>query len=359
MLMSGVAVGLAMLSKYTSVFLWFGALLFILLRKRSWLRSASLYFALVISILVFLPVLVWNFRNDFVSFAFQGSRAGFFGGGFRIDYFLTELGGEALYNNPVVYVLVLFALVALVKKRQLLPDRSVQEMLLWWSLPLVAVFLFLSLFRPTLPHWTGPAFITLIFPAAGYVGAGHPGRKTGRLMPAWTLAALVLAGALATLGVLQINHGILYTGRESEITRRGEYDVSMDMFGWKQVSEQFIRISGEDIQSGRMPADAPILSHRWFPAANLDYYVARPSGRTLLAVGRLESIHKYYWINQQRPGLKPGMDAYFITTSRDYKDPSALFSDNFGDIGPPDSFPILRGGKVAGYGFIFRLKGFK
>lgn len=359
MLMAGVAVGLAMLSKYTSVFLWFGALLFILLRNRSWLKSASLYISLMISTLIFSPVLIWNFQNDFVSFAFQGSRAGFFVGGLRVDYFLTELGGEALYNNPVVYVLVLLALAALVMKRQLLADRRAQEMLLLWSLPLVALFLFLSLFRPTLPHWTGPAFITLIFPAAGYVRAGRRGRESNGPMPAWPAAALALAVAIALLGVLQINHGILYTGRESEITRRGEYDVSLDMFGWKQVGEQFSRISAEDVAGGRMPADAPILSHRWFPAANLDYYAARPSGRNLLAAGTLESIHKYYWINQQRPPLKPGMDAYFITTSRDYKDPSGLFADSFVEIEAPYSFPILRGGKVAGYGFIFRLKGFK
>ena len=38
-IIAGITIGLALLSKYTSVFLWFGAALYIILYNREWLRS--------------------------------------------------------------------------------------------------------------------------------------------------------------------------------------------------------------------------------------------------------------------------------------------------------------------------------
>jgi hypothetical protein len=358
MLLAGLAVGLAMLSKYTSVFLWLGALVFIILKNRKWLRSVYLYVAMILSAAAFLPVLIWNFRNDFISFTFQGSRVGFFQGGLRLDHFFAEIAGEVFYNNPLVFLIIILALVSLVKRRPVLGDRPKEFLLLSWSLPLIVLFLFISLFRQTLPHWTGPAYTTLIFLAAGFLSGRQQGKGKSQLLPRLPISALVLLAIILTLGVLQINRGILYTGKEEEITRRGEDDISMDMYGWDQVMTTFRWLANDDQLHGMIQKGAPIVSHRWFPAANIDYYVARPTGRKVLAIGPLESIHKYYWINAERGGLKEGMDAYYITTSRDYKSPVELFGNSFREIDSGYYFPIMRGGKVACYGFIFKLKGY-
>jgi hypothetical protein len=297
--------------------------------------------------------------NNFISFTFQGSRAGFFQGGLQPQYFLTELMGEFLYNNPLVFIAILLSVIAVFRKIPVMKGREKEMLLLLWSLPLIITFLFLSLFRQTLPHWTGPAYTTLIFLAAGYLVRRQERSERRRFLPAYVASALGLLLIVIIVGILQVNHGVFYTGQEEDKTQRGRNDVSLDMYGWDQVRGAFSWLASDDASRGVMPERAPIVTFRWFPAANLDYYVARHTNREVLAYGTLDQIHKYAWINKDRGGFKQGMSAYYITTSRDFKDPQEVFGDAFQSIDEPYYFPLKRGGKVAGYGFIYRLKGYR
>src|ERR1044071_1923316 len=73
---AGVMLGLAMLSKYSALFLVAGAGLFILARKdqRRWLTHPGPWIALGIAALLFVPVLVWNAHHRWISFLWQGQR---------------------------------------------------------------------------------------------------------------------------------------------------------------------------------------------------------------------------------------------------------------------------------------------
>jgi hypothetical protein len=105
-----------------------------------------------------------------------------------------------------------------------------------------------------------------------------------------------------------------------------------------------------------MATTATILSHRWFPAAHLDYYVAHPRGYNLLAIGDLERIHKYAWIDRERRGLHLDSDAYFITSSRDFQDPEPLFGKYFKFIEQPEVIKIFKGSKNVENFFVYRLR---
>jgi 4-amino-4-deoxy-L-arabinose transferase-like glycosyltransferase len=359
LLLAGVVVGLAMLSKYTSVFLWVGAGIFILFYNRKLFRSAYLYLSILFSVIIFLPVILWNIQNDFISFTFHGGRAGFFQGGLNPTFFLTEVSGEILYNNPLVFLLIILAIIATIRGKRLLSERKMENLFLYWSLPLILVFLSLSLFRQTLPHWTGPAYTTLIFLAASYLAARQEKKGKKREFHWYPLSAITLLVVIIIIGILQINHGLFYKGNEDDITQLGKDDVSLDMFGWDQVRKQFRWLANDDESRGVIQERSPIVTFRWFPAANLDYYVARHTNKVVLAYGPLESIHKYDWINKYRGGFKEGMDAYYVTTSRDYKDPNEVFNGHFRQIELAYYFPIMRNGEPAAYGFIYHLKGFK
>jgi hypothetical protein len=128
------------------------------------------------------------------------------------------------------------------------------------------------------------------------------------------------------------------------------------MFGWRQFSDKFHELTDRDFYSKRMPATAPILSHRWFPAAHLDYYVAHPRGLNLLAIGNLEQIHKYAWINRERPELQIDSDAYFITSSRDFHDPEVVFGKYFLIIEDPEIIKIFKRKKHVENFFVYRLR---
>ena len=73
---AGAALGCAMLSKYTALFLVPSALLFLIADRahRKWLLRKEPYLAFFLSLIIFSPVILWNYQHQWVSFAFQFSR---------------------------------------------------------------------------------------------------------------------------------------------------------------------------------------------------------------------------------------------------------------------------------------------
>jgi hypothetical protein len=130
----------------------------------------------------------------------------------------------------------------------------------------------------------------------------------------------------------------------------------MDIFGMDQVRGGVEKILARDVSSGSMAAEAPLMSFRWFPAAHLDYYVATPLGRRLLAAGPLDAVHKYWWINQRREPLAVGDDAYYVAVSNWYSDPQESFGRLFASIEPPDTIRVEREGAHVKNAFVYRLR---
>ena len=77
-LAAGLFGGLALLSKYTAVFLVPAIVAFMLVPswRTRWLRSPYPWMSVVIALLVFSPVLIWNWYHDWASFRFQFIRVG-------------------------------------------------------------------------------------------------------------------------------------------------------------------------------------------------------------------------------------------------------------------------------------------
>ena len=65
-----------MLSKYPVALLGAAILIFLIVdrQSRSWLLRHEPYLAALIALILFSPVLLWNIRNGWISFAFQGSN---------------------------------------------------------------------------------------------------------------------------------------------------------------------------------------------------------------------------------------------------------------------------------------------
>ena len=73
---AGAVTGLAMLSKYTAVFFFPCAFMYMLIapEKRVWLIRPHPYIAAFTAFITFTPVLLWNARYDWISFAFQAEH---------------------------------------------------------------------------------------------------------------------------------------------------------------------------------------------------------------------------------------------------------------------------------------------
>ncbi len=345
---AGAAAGLALLSKYHSVFLIAGAFMYLLLYNRKWFRAKETYIAFFVFMLLSLPIVFWNTDNDFISFTFHENRVGITRSGLQPQYFLTEIAGEFFYNNPVNVVIIILALAAIIRRKQFL-EVSYRRILLWTSIPLVAVFLSFSLFRSTLPHWTGPGYLGFILIAAAWLA--EPGQKGSslRLIPWPVVLSLAFLLTIAITAIGQIRFGWI------PLKKWKVDDVSLDMVGWKQLGEKFSTMVKWDEEHFLIDKSSPILTFRWFPAANFDYYLGRKINKPVYAIGELERIHKYYWINQERGNLKKGSDAYYIALSDDYEDPVALYGKFYEMILPSDTLVVTRGRDTVRKAFIFRL----
>jgi hypothetical protein len=357
MLLFGLVAGLGMISKYTSVFLWVGLLGFIFLYRRAWLKRVSLYAAMLISAVCGLPVIIWNMQHDFASFAYQGSRVNIFESGLRPDLFATELAGQIFYNNPVNWVLILLAVIAVVRQKQYLP-ACYQRLLLMVGLPSILLFLLFALFRPTLPHWSGPAYNTLILLAAARI------RQITRPDSLYTIPPVIISSLaflvlILVLGSLQIKTGLIPIRENNLYHRLGKDDVTLDMFGWRALGEQFETVRNTHLEAETMQAGDAIVAAKWFPLANLDYYVARPLGMKALGLGRPDKLHKYVWITEARGGLQTGADYWYLTDSRDYAHPGQVYAGAFDSIVAADTITIMRNGQAAKRVFLFLLKDFK
>ncbi len=353
-LIASVTTALAILSKYHGAIILVGAGLYILLYNRKWLKEPVLYLGIFIALLGALPILIWNYNVDFISFTYHGNRVNMFDSGIRLDYFFTQLGGEALYQNPFVYFVIVLGVIFAYKK---LNTYKVFRLLLCVALPLLAVFWFFALFRSTLPHWTGPAYATLI-PFGGYFLKEKFGPE--KLFP-WPLKAamvLLVTALIAMVVLVNFNPAGMLPSDNNPIHKKGDNDPLLDMQGWKTIKKESEKIIAKDL-NGKPIQGCTLLGYAWFPAAHTDYYVARPLGMNLLVKGSLESIHKYYWINQQRPSLNPGDNAYFINVSNYYKDPSELFAEDFETIAALDTIAVYRGASIGRYAIVFKLAGFK
>ncbi|HLO92007.1 MAG TPA: glycosyltransferase family 39 protein [Lentimicrobium sp.] len=354
-LLAGLCTGLALLSKYTSAFILFGTFLYFL-RNRQWFKKWYVYLGVVVAFICFIPVIIWNYQHDFISFTFHSDRIEVTNKLFRLDTFAKEVAGQILYNNPVVFFLTLIALISFYKHK-LCPGNKSIRLLVNIALPLILIFLVISLFRSTLPHWSGPAYVTLIPLTAAWIRQNTTCGRKGLAIPRSIAAALLVLVLVITLALLQLFEGVIFNKGIDPATgkRLGWKDITLDMYGWKQLNAGFTKLYHSDLQTGKMDSTAVIISHRWFPAANIDYYVARPNGITLLTLAPLERTHKYAWITEYRGGIKPHMNAYFISSSYDFEDPRWNYEKDF-SIQPPDTIPVYRKQLLVKYYYVWKMK---
>ena len=347
-LLAGLTAGLAFLSKYHSVFLLSGVFFYLLFYNRRWFGAKETYGALLIFLLLCIPVALWNFQNDFISFTFHENRVGITESGLQPQYFLTEIVGEFFYNNPVNVLIIIVTFIALIRGKQFI-RADYKQILLWISVPLVLVFISFSLFRATLPHWTGPGYLGFIILAAAFLSEPKGPDAKMRVVPWPVMISLAFIMLVVVTGIGQIRYGWV------PLSRWKLDDVSHDMAGWNELGAKFAPLAKSDEKIGLMDKSSPILTFRWFPAANIDYYVGRKIDKPVYALGTLERIHKYYWINQLRGNLKMGSNAYYIALSDDFEDPASLYGALFDTIMPADTLCLFRGQDTVRKAYVYRL----
>ena len=346
LLLLGLVIGLAILSKYTAIFLWIGVGLYILLYKRNYLKQWQLYVSVCITICCLFPIIYWNIQNDFISFTFHNERVSLFSS-FCFSCFRQEIAGESAYNNPFLFVMIYFVFFRFCFRKNKTFHTEHHRLFYCIGFPLVTLFLLFSFFRNLLPHWNAPGYTVMIFPVAIYIAEKLEQGKKSLWIQAKIWAGILIC--LLILFFLQLNYNVL------KLNKLKIQDFTVELTTWKKTGEAFAELSQKAEKNGEIQPNAPIIASRWFPAANLDMYVAKPTNRKVLAIGTMERIHKYAWINASRGGFYIGMDAWYITDNYDFIHPDNV-SIYFETISPPDTLKISRNNKICKDIYIYKLK---
>ncbi|WP_185965886.1 glycosyltransferase family 39 protein [Flavobacterium sp. ZT3R18] len=358
LLLFGLFSGLCIMSKIHGVFLWAGFGLYILCYRRDLLRNGSLYLAVLITVLIISPILIWNIENHFITYTYHSQRVTIKKEINPSSFFREFLGG-VFYNNPINYFLIVCSLIA-AWKNKIDMAKPVKRLLLLLSLPLIVLLLFISIYRDTLPHWSGPAFVTLLILASCYISnethikekfssdeikkwvpdnqnlntfSEEIEKNTNSLLKKLVYSSCLLISTIVFSGIILINFYPGTIGNKDEKSL-GKKDFTLDMYNWEFYKNEFEKVRDNDIQSGRTKTTF-ILNNKWFPGAHIDNYIAQPLGLDFIALGKLEDIHTYAWLNSYRKQLKIGDDAYFITVSNSFSDPKELYKKSFKKINSP------------------------
>ena len=155
-LIAGASAGAMLLSKYTGILPLFTIFVYILIYKRSVFSDKYLYYAVALAILVFSPVLIWNYQHDFISFLFQLQH------GvetkekvFLVKPFFNYLGTQLVLFHPL-YLLPLFYFIIRDKER-------FERKKVYLLLPFLFVFFFFlynAAFKEANAQWAAGAYLS-------------------------------------------------------------------------------------------------------------------------------------------------------------------------------------------------------
>jgi hypothetical protein len=193
----GVLLGIGFLAKYAALLWWVGFAAWSLTDRRRRVHWRGALAGLVISLLFTAPVLIWNAHHDWVSLRHVAKQTGVTGGSIARGNFIELVGSQVGVVNPALAAIIVGS-IFWARRNAERTDASQRDK----SIFLIAIggtfFLLtagVSLFAKVQTNWPGPAYVTLIVLAAGFIAdrAGHS--------PSWRRwKGIVIAAVLIGLG---------------------------------------------------------------------------------------------------------------------------------------------------------------
>lgn len=348
-LLLGIAAGLCIMSKVHGVFIWTGLGMYVLFLRRKWLFLPQLYVAVLLTLVIASPILWWNMANDFVTYRFHSRRVKIEKLDLNYLSFVKELVHQVFFNNPLntgLILWVVFRQQGWTSKKY--PALTVFQFIGW---PLAFILLCVALFRDTtLPHWSGPAFLTLL-PVVAVYFADRTVQTAAPKICKWAVGLYIFV-LTSWLAIIHFYPGT-YGSKSSN--NYGQGDISLDLVGWQKTSQFFDSLYRADVKNGVMPSNAALVTTYWW-GAHSDYYLARPLGLQMIGLGDYPAIHHYAWLNRERIKKADIDNAYCIMpVDESYR----LAIEEYQTIEEAARMEVKRSGQPAHYFIIYRLRGWK
>ena len=228
---------LAVLAKYTGVFLILGAGL--MLWRFHGLRVCRLtgfWWLLAALAAASLPILAWNAGHGWASIAYQARHAA---GGphWQWSAVLRTAGQQALLYGPLLWTAGCMAArrqPASARRAATLASADARALVLSFSLPVCIVAILLSGNGASLPHWTACGWTALVPLAAGAIPAMRPGLV--RALAGWQCVSLGLVLALVLGGGPGAESGAAARTPAGQPANSGPPNPAADVFGWQEAA---------------------------------------------------------------------------------------------------------------------------
>ena len=329
-LLSGISLGLALLSKYTAVLFPASLLLFFLFTpdQRRHLKRWELYGGWVLAALIFSPVFLWNAGHDWASFAFQSTDRARELGKFSPADLGAFLASQAGVVTPLVFAGMAVTLGLAVKRFFRRPSWK-ENYLLFLSLPMIGLFTLVATREWVKMNWLIPAYLPLIILMMHYYQERIFAWKwVYRGMAAWTWVTVGLFFILLHLWPFI-----------PQIKVSGSMDT---LTGWRElaghlqkVQQKIQKESGPDQPSFILAWGHKTASELWFELkGHPPVYAQTALGKKALAYD--------FWFD---PAPLKGKDALFVWSSFENfsYESSDLLSRFFEKVEPLEPFTVYRG----------------
>ncbi len=317
---AGFAGGLAMLSKYTAVFLGAGFALALIFTEtgRKHLKSIWPYLAIITAVIAFLPQIIWNAQNGWASFAYQSTRRAGEISRWRLDLFGGMLVSQMLLIGPILFIGVVWAGFKGIWNG--LFDRNQKSLFLSaFTLPVLVFFTLISLLYWVKMNWLAPAYIT---GAVAFVRLIVQREKGVKLLK-WAAGIAALETVLLYLIILIPS--IPLTGEAAYFA------------GWRELAER-IQIEREDMRT-----DPFVAGWGYKVSSELRFYLPDKPETFSSEILGFPGLNYEWWTDTD--GLI-GKDCIFVADSREpFRDPKILDS-HFARVEEQTELQPERGGKV-------------
>lgn len=304
----GLCAGLGLMSKYTFAlfFIAFVVLLVFSKPERRWLGRWQPYAAALVSLVVWLPNLVWNAHHGWVSFLFQFSHGVNSKGGFRLDTLGEFIAGQLGILSIFPFVLLLCAAAASLK--DLRKGGRSAYLTLFFVVPF-CVFLIASLQKKVEANWAAAAYVSGLVMIARFWDNLD---KASWAMKRFAIFSTVFAALTTAVVLLHIQAPFLPLAPGN--------DPANQVLGWKEWAH--------DVDNIRNSLDhaEPLLicTNRYQEASMLGFYLPDHPRTFALSLGAREN--NYGLFQERRP--RAFQKIIFIHPSGDPVS-SPIFSETF------------------------------
>jgi len=264
----GIALGLGLVSKYTVGVLAPATLCFLILDapSRRWLRRPLPYIALILALVIFSPVIVWNAQHDWASFAFQTTRRLAESAHFSLHLLIASI---IVLLSPAAFMALPFALFP---RKVVGPNvaasfevRRAHFVRIFTLVPL-AVFVVFSLSHPVKFDWTGSLWLAVI-PSLAQAISEPKSMGLPRWLTAWWVPTAVV--------LLTLYGAVLHYLTAGPPGLRYSTDMQMLPVAWRDLGSQ---VAGRAVSLREIQGEQPLIVglNAYMLASELAFYAPDP-----------------------------------------------------------------------------------